>query len=280
MFGVIIIVIMRNYKKHSECPPKLKGLIAILNMLPNDVLTSLDELSDLERRGAAYEDIKKSFCDYACKLDDDLRRVLAELYGGDWVSWRHFLRRRINEKATLRFLIMEIKSGDFEKYYMLKNKFRSFNKAPGIWLGQGSDPLNIREIEKERFASMNINFKDITKDKLSETEWSEFERLSRHFNLFFIKTSVQPTLDKDGYLVLEADGLAKIITEERIKFERIRICPVCNLIFWAKKNSSETCGRKKCVDTLGNRKRLEKAKTKIGLNIELREQWRKQDFSK
>jgi hypothetical protein len=54
--------------------------------------------------------------------------------------------------------------------------------------------------------------------------------------------------------------LLEFFKENDVPFYRIRLCPICQDIFWAKKTNSETCGKKKCSDELGNRKRLAEAK--------------------
>jgi ssDNA-binding Zn-finger/Zn-ribbon topoisomerase 1 len=63
------------------------------------------------------------------------------------------------------------------------------------------------------------------------------------------------------YIKPVTNDLVQLFEDFDIPFFRIRACPVCGNIYWASKLNSETCGKKECVTTLGNRKRL-KAKKK------------------
>lgn len=61
---------------------------------------------------------------------------------------------------------------------------------------------------------------------------------------------------KDG-TVTSASRVLRIL--DRISPERIRICEICETIFWAKKGNAWSCSPS-CAIKLGNRKRLAKAK--------------------
>lgn len=40
---------------------------------------------------------------------------------------------------------------------------------------------------------------------------------------------------------------------QSIDARRLKICPICDQVFWAKRLNSKTCGDKKCVETLGGK---------------------------
>lgn len=56
---------------------------------------------------------------------------------------------------------------------------------------------------------------------------------------------------KQSHIIRALDG---------INPKRLKMCPICNFVFWAKKTNGNTCGKKKCADDLGNKKRLAEAK--------------------
>ncbi len=58
---------------------------------------------------------------------------------------------------------------------------------------------------------------------------------------------------KESHIIRALDG---------INPKRLKMCSICNLVFWAKKINANTCGEKKCADDLGNKKRLAEAKAK------------------
>lgn len=67
-------------------------------------------------------------------------------------------------------------------------------------------------------------------------------------------------LDNEGQIRPQIPTLMNVLADRQIDQKQIRKCPICQQIYWAKKITSETCGNKSCVDSLGNRKRLAKIK--------------------
>ena len=58
----------------------------------------------------------------------------------------------------------------------------------------------------------------------------------------------------DGFLRPSISGLSEVFQNQDIPPERIRECPVCRRIFWAKRLDAKTCGSKECVETLSGKK--------------------------
>jgi hypothetical protein len=57
-----------------------------------------------------------------------------------------------------------------------------------------------------------------------------------------------------GIMELAAHYPLRVIIGEKLDTRRFRICPICNIFFWAKRLDAKSCGEKKCVDKLSGKK--------------------------
>ena len=85
-------------------------------------------------------------------------------------------------------------------------------------------------------------------------------RAKRNRRFTTVSMKLAPVVESDGSIRLKDNPLALLLSRSSdIDLERLKICPVCFAIFYAKRigpnRFSLTCGIKRCVDTLGNRRR-------------------------
>lgn len=61
------------------------------------------------------------------------------------------------------------------------------------------------------------------------------------------------TLDDKGNLRPRISGLGRLFEKYNIPVIRIRSCPICERIFWAKRLDAKSCGTKQCSDLFSQR---------------------------
>ena len=69
-------------------------------------------------------------------------------------------------------------------------------------------------------------------------------------------------LTDDGFIKPNKRQFTDIFDENSIPFYRIRSCPICNSIYWAKRTDAEACNKKNCSDILAQRKYQAKKREK------------------
>jgi len=87
--------------------------------------------------------------------------------------------------------------------------------------------------------------------------------------LYNVPVSLAFEIDEEGVMTnLTRGSLLPYLIEERISIRRLKICPVCDDIFWQVQRGevrhSLTCGKRHCSETLGNRKRKKKGDENYG----------------
>lgn len=234
---------MRNYKKVSECPEKLKYLIGVYNLVPAD--TPLKSQKELEKEA---EKATKQFDDY-------------------WSNERKVMTARFLENAVLE---------QTENYPALKECIS--NQALFGWHNQKKNIYFQFLYFRERF------------NRILENADLYFQQGYKN-ELFFDcnKTIVFTISDEGKYQVKSVPSVADLFSEALVGVDasRIKRCPICKNIFWAKKTNSKTCGEPVCIDGLANykkkikakNKKLEKASKKKQVEKQ-RQEWLNQDFSR
>lgn len=84
----------------------------------------------------------------------------------------------------------------------------------------------------------------------------------------FLKGARAVVIQADGTVREIGAGPVSIILRDRLSIDRLRICPVCDRVFWQLTARSETCGQTACSTALGNRKRSKKETTNGNLQTE------------
>lgn len=92
----------------------------------------------------------------------------------------------------------------------------------------------------------------------------------KSFELPTIEITVKPMIDSEGKLEIKIPAVFDVLND--INADRLRICEICNQIFWAKKKNSETC-QKSCYNTLGQSRYRKKNREEI--NAKRRENYRR-----
>lgn len=110
------------------------------------------------------------------------------------------------------------------------------------------------------FAEINEQFPDLSKTK-------EFtQKLVKNFYTVDRKKREFPTrvaLTMDCYVKPYKTALLEIFEFYQIPIYRIRKCPKCKKIYWAKRTDSKTCGEKQCVEIQGGKNYHNKNKDEI-----------------
>jgi len=83
-------------------------------------------------------------------------------------------------------------------------------------------------------------------------------------------------LDKKGNIRPRNSGLIDVFFNYDIPFNRIRFCPICENIFWAKRLDARSCGKKQCSDILSQRNIRIKKRDKINEQRRENYRWKKE----
>lgn len=218
----------RKYKKLSECPKDLNELIKVINLLPKN-------LSEFIKKKGILES----------EFRDEAQQVYAGIKSDRSLTDNPFLLfDTLALQAKYRDKLGALLSAEFIRAINFGIEPFSFQNATfslTILINEKMTLLHIIE---------SFNIWDI-----------DFNRQLDHkpdFN--FDKAIAAYSFNEDTSLQFTSFKIIDILTKHKIPIERVRKCPICNNIFWAKKLNAETCGEKKCSDTLGNRKRLKESK--------------------
>lgn len=207
-----------TYTPVPECPPKLARIMKAANILPDDT----NEL--FEKMGVfTAEHNSKGFVEDA----------------NDYWNYQKTLFQRfeniIGNKNLSKWLIG--KTDIFQLDVVLK--FGALVEAKKVL-------LYIAETNRD--------------------EDSQITRLERYYalaprgNLPFIKQFYyynyrEEKLDFKPFDYLDFFAL---LTKLKGSLKRIKLCPICDGVFWAKKTNALTCGSQKCIDALQYQKKKEK----------------------
>lgn len=229
---------MRKYEKVSDCPPALAEYLRLVNLLPYEF--------SLENFKRHLQMIEKEFKDFETSeipntppfSRDDRLCFLAMKKCLDNVpkEFRSQLEKLANEavnesKTSSNVWRLLIFHSALRDYYV---KFYYFYKSINLLVDQ---------LEKER--------------KLyREGEWRDTNQV-----LWLRQPIRLPSLlIRDSKGLLTHTGVASMIG--KIDDRRLRRCPICKKIYWAKKvfkkDIEQSCGLTKCVERLGNNKRSKK----------------------
>ncbi len=224
---------MRKYKKGeniSICPESLRRIIDGVNHLPvnaDEILGKLIELAQV-----------------VVNLDFDKFHAESKFYRAQVTNLNL-------EKEVLDYLIGEM-SGAIILGLVAQNFNELILAKPVL---QGIAEIN-RE-EKEQYG----------KNAFSRTPHNLiYSALAFNQGLGGIRFSATLKLSGGSFIRPNLSGLPLVFESENIPPERIRKCPVCQSIFWAKRFDAKTCGEKECVKTLGGNKYQSDNKDKLNEN--------------
>ncbi len=81
--------------------------------------------------------------------------------------------------------------------------------------------------------------------------YKKVSECSKELAMFIELVNLLPSPDIDS--LFHKKEFINILERENIPFFRIRLCPICENIFWAKRLDSKTCGKEKCVGELSGK---------------------------
>jgi hypothetical protein len=231
---------MRQYQRVKACPKELIDILAWVNWL--------------RRRGDRQELIANMY--EAC-----------DGYTGDWdrtfATWRAFIK--IFEYADLarRF----IGGGCLSQDTVLRTYDRFIELSDSAVVLKGLALLS--STLSETF--LNDTPEEFTKANRFFQETLTIRRLGIYVR-FDITLPFEIT--SKGLIRPRQRGLAKLLTENDIAINRIKECPICSSIFWATRISAQTCGNKRCADTLSQRRRRLDPEMRSRINQRRRENYK------
>jgi hypothetical protein len=233
---------MKEYVKTSDCPAELAKLIEIANLTPANIFLPYSEgLEEIYRKRRATRGDK--FCAPMTWGDTDIPLT-------DYEIWSRYVN---NRDELIRDLIIPYPK--LVQYLDNPENYSEFEKNSEFvfaftYLRFVRVSMRLREIAKE-------NLRYVTEEKIVDPGligmyWDvKFENRVTGVKYFIENGKGQFRHDE----VQEAlKGVNPI---------RVRICPICKNIFWAKKNNSATCGNQKCVDDLQNIKKKARKQQRI-----------------
>jgi hypothetical protein len=246
---------MKNYNKVKECPPQLEKWLDIVNGVPFGGENYLRGW-DIFVSNAYFE-----------LTGEDVRSIIPpppEADYGDWAPPTHEQQEALEKSVDKATATLKEETAKYPKLYSYL-----FDLPDGTTSGNVYDEIRYvsrkYQYEKsaylrfETFQQMRTDIRKIAQSCMSYQETGNFtdneavlerlgfKRQSRgHRSNFVIK---------DGVIDFESE---LINTTRGISAERLRICPVCDEIFWAKKTNTKTCGKDNCVNGLQNRKKKER----------------------
>ena len=223
---------MKNKKEAiSICPKELEPIFKAVNKLPEDLERFESDLSELSekfnkehlqiiqnhgnRTIYGYDPLEKDWLKLSKKYDWKLRQIitpeLANLIKvtvdrNGFQNVRFRLRRLVNEKKTLRDIV----------------------RAYRIWdIGYNRQPYGTHA------ALFNSDTEDYSHEKKLLLQLKPTFNLSKALSAF--------GFNEDTSLELLSFHVLEILTRNQFPIERIKICPICKNIFWAKRTDSSAC---------------------------------------
>jgi len=232
---------MKEKLKAGECPEKLAELLKIVNLVPSDVIfPTSEELKEIykkrrQKRGDEFFNEKE----FNESFSEDYRFTEGELYV-EYLGKRDELIREIikNYPALLEYIFDTTLS-------LTKNEFA----------------YAFRYIE---FAELRVWLRRIA---IQNTNYAFSKGAIKHFNLYISgnpqfehKSNATYYINEKGEMDFHFEPIIEAV--KGYDAIRLRICPVCKNIFWAKKTNSITCAEKKCIDDFQNLKKKAEQESK------------------
>ncbi len=219
---------MKNEQGISNCPNELKSLLLAFRLLPRD-LDGLRKFSnDLE---SLSEHLNREWREYMNAYDEkDLPNPAIDV---DFLKWRAKCDKNIRKLA-----VSELTEKDVEALEKMNIKITAQNL---LWL------ISEKRILLRIITAFEIWYVDYKRNSPRDFNFGE------SINTF--------NFNKDTSLKLAVFSIPEILERKSIPVERIRICPICKNIFWAKRSDSSACSDKD-VNAFNSKKSGAKARLK------------------
>ncbi len=100
--------------------------------------------------------------------------------------------------------------------------------------------------------------------------FKEFNNPTQDFN--FDKNISAFSFNEDSTIRLTSFLVVDILIRNKIQIERLRICPICKKVFWAKRVEAQTCRKKQCSNNFHQRKlRIKEYETRLVKELKILE---------
>lgn len=135
----------------------------------------------------------------------------------------------------------------------------------------------INEFKKGDFINGKCQLERLINEKITLITVIQAFKAFKSFNnpsqTFGFKKSIAVfSFYKDSTIQLSSFRVIEVLTRNKIPIERVKICPICNEIFWAKRIEAQPCSKKRCSNNFHQRERrikeYEKRLSKEVTNLE------------
>jgi len=218
-------------RKISECPKELEDLIDSVNLVPGDLEKFESDLLELSKQfntelygkdNPTKTRMAKLLSEYGKKIRNLIspeleKRIKYTVEQNGFENVVFQLRRLVNERIMFRDIIQAFRMWDID-----------YNRQP-------------YGIDAELFKLFTKDF--------------DYDRqlvLKPTFN--FSKALSAFSFNQDTSIELLSFRVLEILTRDKIPIERLRICPICKDIFWAKRIEAKTCSKRRCSNNFHQRK--------------------------
>ena len=238
-------------KKLSKPPEELQKMFDYINLLPDkdETQSILEKLNDLlssyaDDDGVIQQDYSEDGYNYAETVSDLLGQTIVAFLFSDLSFYDYF---RANNRLNRLFAMRDIFHSIAEKnnhFRTNESSIRDF--AEGATFVKNSDKY--KNLSKEGKESLEL----VVEEKITETKIKLIKHLGS-IKHFYVHTRF--TVNSDGNIKPEENEFTSLFNKYDVSFERIRICPICSSVFWAKRIESSTCSNRKCSNNFHQRKR-------------------------
>ncbi len=215
-----------KYKKIAETPNGLEELLLLLNQLPKSV-GELERLaSDLvgisEQLNSAILELWGTQCEHPGKFDHS---AFAR------ASLR--LRKRAISKITSQI---------------------GHDLAVGLNLGSQSHPyydapFYVRTLVQKKLALLHI----LQCFEMRNNDAVRYAELRRKITFHFVQPPTWFQFNTDTTIEITEFDIFDYLSKNRIPMDRVRLCPVCNEIYWVKRKGAPVCKSRKCSNAFHQR---------------------------
>jgi hypothetical protein len=243
-----------KYKKKSDCPPLLQKWLDRINDAP--FVTSNED----ERLYSWNILVANTFFELTGQRIAPFLPPSPELDYGDWKPPTYEEQQKLDEAHEKATSLLKEKTKKFPKLYSYLFEIEDCPAIENIYDKSGFDQQT-RNLEKtayqryEKFLQMQSDITKIARKCMRyrkderfidfEAQWERlgFKRTDKGYRTEF-------TI-KDGVIGFESE-LTQILGD--VPAERLRICPICKEVFWAKRIETSICSNKKCSNDFHQRK--------------------------
>lgn len=243
-----------KYNRKSDCPPLLQKWLDRINDAP--FVTSNED----ERLYSWGILVSNAYFELTGQNIAPLLPPPPELDYGDWKPPTYEEKQKLDEAHEKATSLLKEKTKKFPKLYAYLFEIEDCPAIENKWdkIRFDQQTRNLKHSAYQRYENFLQMQSDITKIARKcmryrkdeqfidyEAQWERlgFKRTDKGYRTEF-------TI-KDGAIDFESE-LTQIL--RGVAPERLRICPICKEVFWAKRIETSICSNKKCSNSFHQRK--------------------------